>query len=361
MKAVTYVVAAAGVAGALLAGSASLRAQGALPPGPKVKVVMVTQPGPGLPQYTTVDVPMLKEAVPQKSGGRIEVELASWPERNLSGPEIIRLVRSGQVDIGAAPLATVSGDVPFLDIVDLAGLNPTIEQARKVAEAVLPEANKALERFNTRIIAMYPFPAQVLFCRQPVNSLEDVKGRKVRTHGGSLNDFISAVGGQPVGIGFPEVYGALERGVVDCAVTGTASGNGARWYEVSKSMYALPLGWAVAAYYVNTSWWNRLDPQVRAFLEQTMKEVEKAQWDLGARATEDGIACNTGNREGCKIGKLVESNPMTVARPTPADEQALRRHLAETVLPAFVKRCDAACGEQYNKLVAPITGVRFGG
>jgi TRAP-type C4-dicarboxylate transport system substrate-binding protein len=255
----------------------------------------------------------------------------------------------------------VSGDVPFLDIVDLAGLNPTVEAARKVAEAVLPEANKALERFNTRIVAMYPFPAQVLFCRQPIASLDEVKGKKVRTHGGSLNDFISAVGGQPAGIGFPEVYGALERGVVDCAVTGTASGNGARWYEVTKGMYALPLGWAVAAYYVNTNWWNKLDPQVRAFLEQTMKDVERAQWELGAKATEDGIACNTGNKDGCKIGKLVESNPMTVTRPTKADEGTLKKTLAETVLPAFVKRCGAACGEQYNKIVAPVTGVRFGG
>ena len=296
MKTIKPLIAASAVAGVLVAGAASLQAQGALPAGPKVKVVMVTQPGPGLPQYTTVDVPMLKEGVPQKSGGRIEIELASWPERNLNGPEIIRLVRSGQVDIGAAPLATVSGDVPFLDIVDLAGLNPTVEAARKVADDVLPEANKALERFNTRIVAMYPFPAQVLFCRQPIAGLDEVKGKKVRTHGGSLNDFISAVGGQPAGIGFPEVYGALERGVVDCAVTGTASGNGARWYEVTKGMYALPLGWAVAAYYVNTNWWNKLDPQVRAFLEQTMKEVERAQWELGAKATEDGIACNTGTR-----------------------------------------------------------------
>ena len=335
--------------------------QAALPPGPKVKVSIVTQPGPALPQYTTVDVPLLKEGLPQKSGGRIEVDLASWPERNLNGPEIIRLVRSGQVDIGAAPLATVSGDVPFLDIVDLAGLNPTVEQARKVAKAVLPEANKALERFNTRIVALYPFAAQVPFCRHQVNSLDDLKGKKVRTHGGSLNDFISAVGAQPTGIGFPEVYGALERGVVDCAVTGTGSGNGARWYEVSKSMYALPLGWAVAAYYVNTNWWNRLDPQVRAFLEQTLKDVENAQWELGARATDDGIACNVGNREGCKIGKLVESNPMTVTRPTEADQQLLRKTLTETVLPAFVKRCGAQCGEQYNKVVAPVTGIRYGG
>ncbi|HEY8565150.1 MAG TPA: TRAP transporter substrate-binding protein [Beijerinckiaceae bacterium] len=361
MKTIQRIIGTAGIAALLAGGASGLQAQGTLPAGPKVKVVMVTQPGPGLPQYSTVDVPMLKTGVPQKSGGRIEVELASWPERNLNGPEIIRLVRSGQVDIGAAPLATVSGDVPFLDIVDLAGLNPTIEQARKVAQAVLPQANKALERFNTQIIAVYPFPAQVPFCRQPVNSLDELKGKKVRTHGGSLNDLMSAIGAQPVGIGFPEVYGALERGVVDCAITGTASGNGARWYEVAKGMYALPVGWAVAAYYVNTTWWNKLDPQVRAFLEQTMKDVETAQWDLGAKATEDGIACNTGSKDGCKIGKLVEANPMSVARPTKADEEALRKHLAETVLPAFVKRCGAACGEQYNKTVAPVTGIRFGG
>ena len=48
--------------------AASLQAQGALPAGPKVKVVMVTQPGPGLPQYTTVDIPMLREGVPKTIG-----------------------------------------------------------------------------------------------------------------------------------------------------------------------------------------------------------------------------------------------------------------------------------------------------
>ena len=39
--------------------------------------------------------------------------------------------------------------------------------------------------------------------------------------------------------------------MVDCAVTGTATGNGARWYEVTKHMYALPVQWGVAAYGVN--------------------------------------------------------------------------------------------------------------
>jgi TRAP-type C4-dicarboxylate transport system substrate-binding protein len=312
-----------------------------------------------LPQFSKVDVPMLREGVPQKSGGRIEIKLASWPEMNLTGPEVIRLVRSGQVDIGAAPLPTVSGDVPFLDAVDLAGLNPTIDQARKVATAMVPLANKELERFNTRLLAVYPFPAQVFFCRVPVKSLADLKGRKVRTHGGSLNDLMAAIGAQPVGIGFPEVYSALDKGVADCAITGTASGNGAKWYEVTSHLYTLPVGWAIAGYFVNVPWWNKLDPAVRDFLAATMKQVEDAQWALGREATDDGIACNSGNAAGCRIGTLVKAKPMTVVPPNDADREAVRRILGEKVLPAWVQRCGARCADIYNEHLAPITGVKY--
>ncbi|QCI65025.1 TRAP transporter substrate-binding protein [Phreatobacter stygius] len=344
---------------ALSLGGATATLAQTLPPGPPVSVQMVTQPGPALPQYSRVDIPMLREGLPQRSGGRISVTLASWPERNLNGPEILRLVRSGQVDIGAVPLNTASGDVPLADVVDLAGLNPTLRQSRRVAQAMLPELNKELERFGVKIIAMYPFPAQVFFCRDRVTSLADLRGKRIRTGGGSSNDFVSTIGGQPTGIGFPEVYAALERGVVDCAITGTASGNGARWYEVTQSLYTLPLFWSISAYVVNIAWWNRLDPAVRTMLETTMAEVEEAQWQLGRVATEDGVACNTGNREGCKLGRLVDNKPMTAFEPTPADSEALRTVLTSTVLPAWVKRCGARCGEIYNRVVAPITGVQF--
>lgn len=328
-----------------------------VPPGPPINIQAVTQPGPALPQFTKVDVPLLRERVPQITNGRIQITLSSWPERNLNGPEIIRLVRSGQVDIGAVPLGTVAGDVPLLDIVDLAGLNPTLAQARLVARAIQQTVNKDLEKTGTRIVAMYPFPAQVFFCREPVASLAELKGRKIRTFGASLNDLVTAIGGQPVSVGFPEVYAALERGVVDCAITGTSSGNGARWYEVTRGLYALPVGWAISMYIVNVDWWNKLDPAVRAFVEITLRQVEDAQWKLGAEATEDGIACNTGNRDGCKIGKLVENKPMTVTRAAAGDTEMLRRTLTATVLPNWIKRCGERCGTIYTEMVAPITKV----
>jgi len=197
-----------------------------LPAGPKVTVSAVTQVAPTLPQYTRVDVPILRDGVPKASGGRVEFNLKSWPEMSVQGPEVIRLVRSGQVDMGATPLTTVSGDVPFLDGIDLAGLAPELDTARKIANALLPIANKELERVGVKLLATYPFPAQVFFCKKAINGLADLKGAKVRTNGPSASDLVSYVGGQPAAIAFGEVYTALERGTVDCAITGTGSGNG---------------------------------------------------------------------------------------------------------------------------------------
>jgi len=331
-----------------------------LPPGPKVNVVAVTQPLPTQPQYTRVDVPILKEGLARESGGRIEVQLSTHAERNLSGTELVRLARSGQADIAASTLTTLSGDVPILDGVDLAGLAPGIDVAQKIAEAMLPVVNRDLERFGARLMVIYPFPAQVVYCRAPFTGLADLKGRKIRTFGNSLVDFFTALGAQPVSIGFPEVYSALERGVVDCAITGTGSGVAARWPEVTTHISDLPVSWALAGYMVNIAWWNRLDPPVRAMIEQALQQVSQAQWALGAAATRDGLDCATGKAETCKIHSLA-ARPMTEVPATEADRALARRILAESVLPGFVKRCGARCGEVFNQVIAPLAGVRSGG
>ena len=335
-------------------------AQTALPPGPRIAITAVTQPLPTQPQYTRVDQPLLRDGLRARSGGRIEVTLATHSERGLGGTEIIRLVRAGQAEIGGGTLSTLSGDVPILDGVDLAGLAPDLSLARRIAEAMTPVANRELERFGVRILAMYPFPAQVLFCRAPFATLADLRGRRIRTFGNSLVDFYGALGAQPVSIAFPEVYSALERGVVDCAITGSGSGAAARWPEVTTHISDLPVSWAVSAYVVNLAWFNRQEPAVRALIEEVFREIGEAQWQLGAEATRDGIDCNIGNREACRIHALA-ARPMTEVKASEADRAEVRRIFEQAVLPGFVRRCGARCGEVYNQVIAPLSGVRFGG
>jgi len=325
----------------------------------KISVQAITQVAPNLPQYTKVDQPLLRDGMASATGGRVEVTLASWPERNVSGPEVLRLVRSGQVDIAAGPLTTVSGDVPILDGVDLAGMNTDIRQARKVADAMVPVANKELERLGIKLVATYPFSGQMLFCRKPISSLADIKGLKVRTNGPSAADLVKALGGQPVSLAFGEVYTALERGTVDCGITGAGSGNGVKWPEVTTHLYTLSLSWSTSGYFVNLAWWNKLDPAIRAQFEKTFAAVQEAQWKLGVEATEDGIACNVGRAADCKLHTLVK-RPMTEVKPQGNMVAVLQQELSEDVLPGWIKRCGDRCAAVYKEVIEPISGIKLG-
>lgn len=351
-------------AAAVLLGMASpaARAQDPSLPagGPRVVINTVTQTLPNLPQYTQVELPIFRERVPGWSNNRVEIRPSTWAESGVTAGNILRLVRQGQAEVSAAPLTSVSGDVPFVDIADLAGMNPTIGRAREITNAVVAASNRELERFGLRIIGTYVFPANVIFCRQPIASLADLAGRKVRTFGPSQNDLVEQLGAQSVSIGFPEVYGALERGVADCGVTAALSGNAAKWFEVTTTMYNLPVSWGVGGYYVSLRWWNSLDPAVRGFVEQVFRRVEDGQWELGRAGTTDGVACNTGDAAGCRIGTVVTgARRMQVVEPSDADRQRLQSILQTTVVPRWVARCGARCGQQFNDTVAPIVGFRY--
>lgn len=329
-----------------------------VPPGPKVTIQAVTQATPTLPQYTKVDQPILRDGLARASNGRIEVVLATWPERNISGPEVLRLVRAGQIDMVTSPLTTVSGDVPLLDGVDLAGMSTDIKQARRIADAMVPLANKELQRLGIKLVATFPFTAQMFYCRKPVSGIADLKGLKIRTNGPSTSDLLKGLGAQPVSLAFGEVYTALERGTIDCGVSGASAGSSANWAEVTTHLYTLPLSWSTAGYFVNLAWWEKLDPAIRTQLEKTMAEVQDAQWALGLEANADGIACNIGRNADCKIHKPVRK-PMVEVKPQGDVAAMLNKELVQSVVPGWIKRCGDRCASAYQDVIAPITGVKY--
>jgi TRAP-type transport system periplasmic protein len=84
----------ASVAFAAMLFAAAAAAQ--VPASPKIAVQAITQVAPNLPQYTKVDQPMLRDGMARATNGRVEITLSSWPERNVNGPEVLRLVRSAR-------------------------------------------------------------------------------------------------------------------------------------------------------------------------------------------------------------------------------------------------------------------------
>ena len=64
----------------------------------------------------------------------------------------------------------------------------------------------------------------------------------MRGSGRMTTQFLEALGAEGVNIGFGEVPGSLERGVVDCAITGAGSGYSAGWWESATHLLVIPLG-----------------------------------------------------------------------------------------------------------------------
>lgn len=304
--------------------------------------------------HKNLERPFWTERLPKASGGAIKVEFSGLLSSGLKGPEIVRLMRSGAIDFAHGVFQSVGADDAKFEGMDLAGLATDVQAARRVAEAYKPVIDRDFrEKHGIKLLAMVPFTAQVFFCRASIGGMADLKGKKVRVFGRSLADFVTAVGGSTVTIPFGEVVPALQTGVADCAITGVASGNTAKWTEVTSYLYMLPVGWSMSFYAVNQKRWESLDPRVRDFLDQQITQLENDIWALTAEENQDGVNCNIG-QDPCKYGYKAK---MTLVPLAAKDLPALNQIMRDTVVPNWAKRCGAACAREWNGSVGKVVGI----
>lgn len=319
---------------------------------PKAKVNVVGT-WANLSIYKEREYPFWSKTIPQKSNGAITADIRAFTEMGLKGGEVFRLMSKGVIQFGSTVLGYVAGDNPENEAVDLAGFSADISVARKVSDAWKPVLADLYEKkYGIKLLAVFPFHAQVMYCKTPIAGLADLKGKKVRTFSKSLSEFVEAVGGTGVNIPFGEVVPALQKGVADCAITGALSGNLAKWFEVTGHLYALPVGWSMVMHGVNLGAWNKLPEATRKFLEKEISTWEDGVWKAADAETEAGLACNTGGA--CTAGNKAKMKLVPVSD---ADKAKLRKIMETVIVPRWAKRCGEACVAKWNASVGKIVGI----
>jgi TRAP-type C4-dicarboxylate transport system substrate-binding protein len=337
--------------GAVCASLALQTAHGQALPATKLQVVGSIS---SLPQYKEFEVPFWTKTLGEKSGGAITAEIKGFNEMGLKGPEVLRLMGQGVMEIGATVVAYLAADDPANEMIDMAGLLPDVATARRVTDELRPFYTKLYkEKFGVELLGFGTYPAQVLYCNAELRGLADIKGKKVRAAGRSQSELVQALGGTPVTLAFGEVVPALQNKTVDCAITGTLSGNLAKWNEVTTHLLAMPLSWGQIAYAANAKTWNAYDPRVRSLIAGEIKALETAVWNAADNFTQQGYECNAGTDK-CTLGT---KGKMKIVQPSAADREMLRKALAEVTIPKWAERCSAACVADYNATVGKITGV----
>lgn len=252
--------------------------------------------------------------------------------------EQLRILKTGLFDIISLRLSQVSRDEPTILGLDLVGLNPDYETGRKTVAAFKDDVDVQLQKkFNTKLLGIWPFGPQVLFCKPAIGKLSDLKGKKVRVYDQNLAKFISSVGGTPVPLSFPEVQQSLARGVVDCAITGPSSANSAGWPEVTDYVYPLAFQLAMNGYGINLDRWKAMPPADQAKLQAGFDKLTAEIWTYSKKLFDDAVRCNVGQTP-CETGKPFKLQLVPL---TDADKKLMAGAVKDVSFPAWATICDA--------------------
>ncbi|PLX37904.1 MAG: C4-dicarboxylate ABC transporter substrate-binding protein [Hyphomicrobiales bacterium] len=310
----------------------------------------------GLPLHKQFEAPFWSETLPAASGGKINVNLTTHNQMNLGVGDVFRLLGDGVYDVAMTVADYAVADAPELEGLDVPLLALTADEARAMVDAARPMVADIFKaRFNSHVLAIAPYPPQVVFCNAEISELADLKGLKVRASGRMTAKFLEALGAEGVNVGFSEVPGALQKGVVDCAVTGAGSGYSAGWWEVSTHLMPIPLGgWDSVVTAINMDKWNSLDADTQALItEQVATKFEGPAWETAQDALVNDIACLTGNGE-CPAG---EARGMKLVEVSDADFAKARDVLVGEVLPDWAERAGGDWVERWNASVGATVGV----
>ncbi len=309
-----------------------------------------------LPLHKQYETPFWSTTLPDASGGDITVELTTHNQMSLGLGDIFPLLGQGVYDVAMTVADYAVADAPELEGLDVPLLALTADEARAMVDAARPMVSDIYaDRFNSHVLAIAPYPPQVVFCNHEIAGLDDLTGLKVRASGRMTAKLLDALGAEGVNVSFSEVPGALQNGVVDCAVTGAGSGYSAGWWEVSTHLLPIPLGgWDSVVTAMNMDKWNSLSSDTQTLISSEIASgFEEPAWDSAQNALVNDIACLTGNGE-CPAG---EARSMTLVDVSDADFDRARGILTSEVLPDWAERAGGDWAQRWNDSVGKVVGV----
>lgn len=132
-------------------------------------------------------------------------------------------------------------------------------------------------------------------CRdKDIDSVAKLKGKRIRTAGGPWSRFVKSIGAVDVNIPIGELYTALERGLVDCALADASHVvAGASLKDLLGSIVMLDVGpfFPGAALAMNRDTWNGLKPeQRRVMLDEVPVALVRMQLSGYGKLTDAGLA-----------------------------------------------------------------------
>lgn len=289
------------------------------------------------------------DRIRERTNGQIDIQISSFPELGLAGPDTLRLVADGTLGMAEIYSGYIGGDLPIVDIANLWGLIPDTDTNWKTIEAVSDPIHAIIEdQSNGIVLAESYYGNNYYYIGERIETKADLQGLKIRSHSTVLGDLISGMGADAQFVAFSEVYTALERGILDAAVTCGPCGAGLRWFEVADYLVGPIISIGVTYITINKDRWDQIPADLQTIMREEAQRYQEENrrlvvdvWD--PKGIEDNVA-----------------GGMEYVEFTPALKAALKQASIDVVVPNWVDRNggpDSNAVKMFNDLVGPIIGV----
>lgn len=235
------------------------------------------------PQYQALL--KFKELVEERTDGKFDVKL--FPSSALGDDvEAAQQIQTGAIHASPMPSAALSNFDPSVQLIDLPFLFPSREVTYEVLDSdeVGGELLKGLEKSGFVGASVWENGFKQMTCNHAVHEPADFEGRKVRVmQSPLLIAQFEAVGASAIPIAFPELYTALQQGVVECQENPLVTISVMRFYEVQDYLTLSSHGYLGSPFIFSKIWFDQFDDETKEALLSSAREAGQLSRDLAAK------------------------------------------------------------------------------
>ncbi len=217
----------------------------------------------------------LAKTLEETSGGDLTLQVYTGtsllpPAAHLSG------LQDGIVDMTYHAGTYTPSDLPEDNVLAALGigLGDSMAAMMAVADFYVNDAGmKAMfDRLGVVFLGSYATPQYILICNTPVATLEEIKGKKIRTPSPVHAAWVESVSGTPVSVPSSEMFSGLEKGQFDCVFNAANDLKSRSLWDVAKYTTLLEVGSYFAGweYAMSASRWAELSEEHRRMLLDAM-------------------------------------------------------------------------------------------
>jgi TRAP-type transport system periplasmic protein len=242
---------------------------------------------------------MFDQSVRKRTGDRIQMRLYAG---GVAGDErdVLRKIKLGQLEGAAVTSIGLGQIVRSVLILQMPGLFTNRDQVSKVRKELAGEFNAQFASAGYQLLAWGDVGDRRIFSKRPVLSPSDYKSLRpwVWREDPISAEFMSLIGANGVALGLPEVFAALQTGMVDTITATAVAAVGLQWFRFVGHMSKSTGEPVVGATVVRKEWFDGLPPDVR----EALLEVSQSFSDqLLARVhSEDERSAETLRKRGIK-------------------------------------------------------------